>query len=610
MNANLAPAVRTANLLAAARWNAFRQTARLAFCALCGACLLGAAPNPSGENVKQPWPAKTDRPAILKQLQDISYAGFNRRLGPDYAAYHKDKKEEQFPEVFLAPVKQDKGGRHYEIGGPWTKKAGDFSSTQGQVLYVPENGNIPIDRVTILEWTNGTFSEAPEPPWHGGFRPEPTAKKWPSEAASGKPGMPIAAARGMGGWANCGLILFSSGFVATAGTVTAHGTDPVFQFPPHKLLTGVSITNRNEFAIVTLTDTETHHGQIAVLALESSGKKNGFAHEWADEHPWSLPNVAVFTDIKLLGYVDLPGIEFPTGVCAVGNHLTNRMNGRDGNAGLLREYDLSKQADRDVFMKGANSRFGSTAGYAVVIGKYENKAAFIDLQPLLQKVREMTFGDEASFQKTRDSGPGPKQWPYTFDADPSWKPVVVKVLDVPQPTAVLATLTGGEKARTFIASLDGKIGGYAVGGLATESPANPQEIVRLGEVTVGRNPTCLAYQKFSSDTFIACSRGDREIAWVHYTDKTAEVSKRLRDARLLDPVYLEVADTHGVETSLFTVADFQGKKILNYRWSQVKFATQGGAKFGMGPDGKDEFECGGIMEFPGWPFAISATNVN
>ncbi len=71
-----------------------------------------------------------------------------------------------------------------------------------------------------------------------------------------------------------------------------------------------------------------------------------------------------------------------------------------------------------------------------------------------------------------------------------------------------------------------------------------------------------------------------------------------------------MADTHGIETSLITVADFRGRKIVNYRFSRVVFATQGGAKFGLGPGGKDEFECGGILEFPGSPYGISATNVN
>ena len=75
-------------------------------------------------------------------------------------------------------------------------------------------------------------------------------------------------------------------------------------------------------------------------------------------------------------------------------------------------------------------------------------------------------------------------------------------------------------------------------------------------------------------------------------------------------MFVEVSDTHGIETSLLTAADFAGRKIVNYRYSRVTFATQGGAKFDMGPDGKDEFECGGVMELPGSPFSISATNVN
>ena len=207
------------------------------------------------------------------------------------------------------------------------------------------------------------------------------------------------------------------------------------------------------------------------------------------------------------------------------------MNGRDGNAGLLREYDLAKQADRDVFLKGSNAGYGSTAGFAVVASKYENKAAFLDLQPLFARVREAYFTTEANYQKTRDAGPGPNQWPPTFEGDPAWKPPVVTVVDVPQPTAVLASLYGGDgggkadNARAFIASLDGKVGVYSVGGLATDAPASPREVVRLGEVQVGRNPTCLTYQKYSHDTILACSRGDREIAWVKYAPQGAQVTK-------------------------------------------------------------------------------------
>lgn len=554
--------------------------------------------------------AEVDHEAVLRELRDFSLAGMDRRFGPDYAFYHPGGAEDKFPEIWMVPAKQGPGGRVWQVGGPWTLEAGDYSSTQGQVLYVPDPGHFPVDRVTILEWAHGCFAEAPLPPWHGGFRPEPAAAKWREAVPGGEVGMPIAMARGMGYWANNGLAIFASGLVAAAGTVTARGLEPTFRFPPHALLTGISIMNKSEFALVTLHDTAIRRGRVAVLALQVDGKKTGFVHEWQDDHAWSLPSVGLFTGLKLLGYVDLPEMEFPTAVCAVGNDLNNRMNGRDGNAGLLREYDLARQADRDVFCKGPNARYGSTAGFAVVIGKYENKAAFIDLQPLVQKVREMYFTTEENYQRTRASGLAPHQWPYAFDADPSWKPTVVKVVDVPRPTAVSASLAGGDRARAFIASEDGTVSVHAVGGLATTEPAAAREIVRVGAVQVGRNPTCLAYQKHAWDTIIAVSRGDREIAWIRHTDSETHVIRRLRDARLQDPVFAESADTHGIETPLVTVADFKGRKIVNYRYGVLVFATQGGAKFGMGPEGRDEFECGGVLEFPGSPFGISATNVN
>ena len=552
--------------------------------------------------------ATPDRPAILAELRDFTVAGMSKRLGPDFSAYHKQ--DEKLPQVYLVPPKQEAGGRQYQIGGPWVKDAGDYSSTQGQVLYVPDPGAFPVDRVTIIEWAHGCFTEAPLAPWHGGFRPEPASEKWKKAAKNFEVGTPIGEARGMGGWANNGVIFFSSGLVSTGGTVTARGLEPTFQFPPNKLPTAISLTNKSEFALVTVVDTDKNRGQVAVFSMQVNGKVTHFVHEWQDDQAWSLPSTGLFTGMKLLGYVDLPGIEFPTGVCAVGNREGGRMNGRDGNAGLLREYDLAKQADRDVFLKGSNAHYGSSAGFAVVTARYENKAAFIDLQPLFERVRQMYFTSEENFQKTRNAGPAANQWPFAFEADASWTPVVVKGIDVPQPTAVIASMSGGAKARAFIASMDGNVGVYTVGGLAGDEAASPEQISRVAQVRVGPNPTCLAYQKYSSDTIIAVSRGDREIAWIKCAKDDPQVIRRLRDERLIDPVFVEVSDTHGIETSLLTAADFRGRKILNYRYSRLVFATQGGARFGMGASGKDQFECGGILELPGSPFCISATNVN
>jgi len=576
------------------RWIATTLMAALTALVASGGCGAGEVASPAS-------------PA-LAEWRDHSLAGIDRRLGPDYDFYHKGQPAETFPQVYLAPRRQDKVGRPYQIGGPWAKDSGDYSSTQGQILYAPDAGAFGVDRVTIIEWAHGCFTESPMPPWWGGFRPEPLSEVW-KKAAGGEPGTPVAMARGMGSWANCGVILFSSGLVGVAGTCTARGDDPTFQFPPHKVPTALAVTNKNEFALVTVCDTKARKAQVAVLALTGSGKRTKFAHEWPDEYP-GLPNVAILTRMKLLGYVDLPGMTLATGITAVGDHEGGRVNAPSGHAGVLRVYDLSKQANRDVFGAGSNARYSSDAGLAVAISRSEGKAAFLDLQPLFATMREMYFTGESNFQKTRDLGPGDKQWPYTFDGHPAYKPPVVKVIDVPTPTAVIASMSGGEKARVLIASQDGTVGVYSPGGLATTAPARAEEIQRVGEVKVGRNPTCLAYQKYRRDTFVAVSRGDREIAWIQHTPQEVKIIRRLRDQRLIDPVFVEVSDTHGIQTSLLTVADFKGRKILNYRYSVLVFATQGGAKFGMGADGKDEFECGGILEFPGSPFCISAANVN
>jgi len=569
--------------------------------------LLSLIPAGMAETPPATMPApRTDKSAVLRELSDTSAAGMSRRLGPDYKSLHTTP--EDFPTIYVAPDKRFSGASgHYQYGTP-SSSGGDFSSTQGQILYVPNSGGIGCDRVTIIEWTNGVFTESPQPPWHGGsWRPDGMTGVW-SRVATGGLGQPIAAARGMGGWSNCGLVLTSSGFIGTSGTVTAAATSVAYQFPRNKLPLAISITNKNELALVTVVDTQTMQGQVAVLMLCSSSKGGQFVHEWPDDYP-GLPNVAMFTGMKMLGYVDLPGVTFPTSVCAVGNHLPGRLNGKDGNAGLLREWDLKKAGDRESFFKGNNADFSSSAGFAVIGAKYENKAVFLDLQPLFQRVREAYFTSDEEFAKTRKFGNG-KLWPPTFEFEPNWKPAVIKTVDVAQPSAVIASLAGGDQACALVASQDGTVTVFSVGGLSTNEAASADTITSVATFKVGRNPTCLTYQKGSRDGFIAACRGDREIDWIKANSSGGSVTRRLRDAHLLDPVAVEMADTHGIETSIISVTDFQGRKLINYRCSELRFVTNGGAKFGMGPAGKDEFECGGAMEFPGYPFALSATNVN
>jgi hypothetical protein len=81
----------------------------------------------------------------------------------------------------------------------------------------------------------------------------------------------------------------------------------------------------------------------------------------------------------------------------------------------------------------------------------------------------------------------------------------------------------------------------------------------------------------------------------------------IRDAARFDKCLQALVKRLGVEIAEL---DFKGRKIINYRIGPVVFATNGGAKYGCGPKGDEEVECGGFMAFPGNPIAVCGTNVN
>jgi hypothetical protein len=584
---------------------------------------------------------KLNKGAYLRAVSGSARA-IDQWLGPDWAYYHAQDShaaaakpaaksgpgldKDGFPTLYLAPSRLFRKGHNgagatYQIGDEPSDKAGDYSSTQGQVLYVPDKPADPgCDRVMILEEGNDIFTESPQVPWWGGGHPEPALARpgW-AEACGGHLGVALNINRTCAEWDNCGLIVFNSGLIGAAGTCTAGSCSPCLMLPRGKVPTAVSITNKNEFALVTVWDTETCKGQLAVIALGSvqpagSGGTTLFC-EWKENHP-CLPNSGAYGFMKLLGFVDL-GIAAPSDVVAVGNRTSEwiHINGKNS---LSKECDFSQQGMRDSFYAGENRNITSNAGFAVVASRAESKAVFVDLAPLFLYAREMYFTSADNYARTTRIGPGAKEWPYTFESEPRWRPRVVRTIDVPHPTAVSATLAG-PNVHAFIATLDGTLRLYKVGALGG-APANG-DIVECGEIKVGRNPTCIAFAKSHWNDkdphansllteLLVVSRGDREIAWVEIKGDSGDVYRRLRDSRLLDPVHAEVADNHGTCSYILSVTDFKGRKLLNYRWGPVIFHTNTMKSFGVGADGMAEFECAGIMELPGFPYRICASNVN
>ena len=565
--------------------------------------------------------------AYVREALDWTPAAIHLRLGPDFDFYNKGKTK-TVPTVYLPPEKKLKGARNgqsmdWTVGGVPAADSGDYSGTHAQLFYSPEkHGDPGVDRILVLEEGFTVFTYKPEKTWWGGTHPEPgvLTRAW-AQSAGGNIGAPIAMARGYGLWCNSAVMIFSTGLVGTAGTCTSQNTYPFFQFPPNKVPTAIAITTRNEFALITIWDTEKMKGQVAVLVLDSTQKDSLMGlYSWHEPKP-GLPNVGGFRSLKLLGYVDLPGMNAPSGICAYGTGWDQWLHSLDGKNVQPRELDTSNPKVRNTFSdkKEWNYHWISDAGFAAVISKQEDKVAFIDLQPLFAYVREMYFGSDENLKKTLDYGPGPKQWPFTFEVEPKQKPIVVAVQSTPAPTptAVLCSVRGHDPS-VLIGFQEGKLGIFKVGAKAADGPLNPAEIRCTGAVNVGRNPCCIAYNKNASwgkpetlnDTFIVVSRGDRSIQWVKVDNGHGEVIRTLTDSRLIDPVFCEMADTHGTESHVITVCDFKGRKVINYRFGPVIFHTNGGASYPMGPDGKDEFECGGFMEFPGNPYRVCGTNVN
>jgi len=599
-----------------------------------------------------PPPIPTDAAAIMAELSDVTLAGYNTRLGQNYTFYHPTP--ETFPDVYLRPlvpitgVTIDKRSAWSEgLGGPATVAAGDFSSTQGQLLYKSDataalvsppvspndNESIGIDCVHIYEWDHAIFTEAPINTGNGDSSPDSNVATCLA-VLNGKLdiGLPIGVARGPAGYANSGLILFSKGLIMTAGTVTAFSDWAALQLPANKKPTAIAITSRNEFAVVTVIDTDRMVGQVCFIALwggqdlQISAKSPGFPADWPVAHP-GLPNPAVFTGMKILGYVDLPFV-FPTGISAIGGPYNHNpiSNKTDGNAGSLEQYDLNVQADRDNFNTGGGGYAGNNSGYvsrtgaAVVIAKYENKACFLDLTALFMGLFNQYFTTQANYDATKYQNPGnpfysvynladTTQFPFGFDAKPAWTPTITKTVDVTNPTAVLMSNDG--LAMTTIASPDGTLSFFNADG--TPSTVTPS-------LKVGPNVTCLAYDKKGSG-FWAVSRGDRSLIRLSSWGKTpgwggsvantpVTVLLTIKDPRMVDPVHLEVSDTHSVEVPILTVADFGGRQILNYRYGPLLDQTGSGASYPMGATGADAFECAGVLAIKGAPFRFSGSNVN
>lgn len=526
----------------------------------------------------------------------------------------------------------------WQVGGPETPASpGDYFSNIGNALQVADSATSTgvTDYQSIAQRYN-TFVQRPQlaPVLYGGGTDDFHALELNARN-------PVAAARcyGRPGWCAESVIAYQNGLIATGfGSNTAQNLAKL-QLPANKVPTGVAITNSSEFALVTVWDTAALKGQIAVIALAGLGNgctvqepcEDNYWGEWQDAYP-GLPNLGNIAFMKLLGFVDLPeSMRAPTEIAATTGW--NPWEGLTGLYGKPYAYDvpLSVDANRQTFMgTGANVSAYPKGGVAIVLSKSEKRAAFVDLKPLIAYFNSMYFGSQGDFQRTADVGTADNQWPFPFSQLPeSVKPTVVKVVDLDsRPTAVKATLWGAN-LRGLIATEEGKLRLFDLGGYGNGSGANVGAIQQVGAVYTGPNPTSIAYFRANAGEMgsdinnqaIVLSRGDRAVRWVDLSadHNTGTVRKTtLTDSRLVDPVMVEDNQNHGTEARVLSIADYGGKTIHNYRYGPVIFWTNSGAcqppaGCGLGPNNlpvsQYPFEYGGPMPLAGRPFLVTSSNV-
>ena len=592
------------------------------------------APDPSDSLASKLYDAagKLNEALYHKIATGVDKATMELRLGPSFLDLSPGASDDR-PTLYRPPSYPRTSGyirtNPYELGGP-PKTDGDYWSESGQVGYIPTDPSDPgLDRIQVYAYYDRVFAISPRLDWASG-KPHPdlqTREPYYASFFGSLPKYPIAMARNYGMQCNEAIVLYQGGKLAVAGTQTSrNGSErpyPAFQFPAHKVPTGVAMTTANEFALVTIWDTATKKGQLAVFALE--GKYLPF-HTW----PYmGMPNQGSWSALKLLGYVDLP-MTMPSSVAAASNGWWSGPS-QTGNL-VLSQINLATENHRKNVYDGGWSGVVARGGYAIVASKFDNKVALVDLAPLFSYVRESYLSSASSFKSTMAArGTGDSNFPQAFSVKPSITPKVVWQSNISSPNAVLAGFRMDrwtkDYYKAYVASEDGTISIIDTTPLIRRASWERMGSLRIaGTFNVGRNPVSMCFTRrsdsnlpliprkadgtqyepdpFNNLIYIAV-RGDRKVVAAVTFEGKGAVYRTIKDKRMDDPVAVSTA----IRGPILSVTDFRGKKMISFRVGKINDARNK-KTYGAGADGNQPFEFAGEVPFNGYPFLINTTNVN
>jgi hypothetical protein len=438
---------------------------------------------------------------------------------------------------------------------------------------------------------------------------------------------PVATARGKGGGSVTGFLAFANGVVAVAGTgndpYTSEGFDyPQLRLPRGKVPTAMTVTQNNEFVLVTTWDPAARKGEVAVISVLGRQNAQERRYYWGLAGGW--PTVK---GIRLLGFVELP-FAAPLSIDATVDFAQGNTRGNSDNA----NDDLSRQEVRDRWrnnhLPGGNPwKRTARFGYALVASRAESKVAVLNLRPLLEYVRSMYLTTPERYRETTREA-----WPHTFERETSQKPRVVATWSVRQPTAVSVGAARGmfipprsaEKdplgsLRTaYVATMSGTVRLYDVSAIFQDLPAQPLPSGPYSLFKCGRNPVQIfrGYHSTAPDDLFIVSRGDRTITHANWDGTIRAV---LRDRRLKDPVgcfvSLDQAGFGGsgpgkaVYACVLSVLDFEGRLVHTYAVEDGRNASGEQLPLLDGQGRKVPFLHGFSNSLPGCPFMFTAEEV-
>lgn len=550
------------------------------------------------------------------------------RYGPRYNVYHPTP--ETFPTTAAAGTNSFYG--NFNIYNDDALK-NDWYAMGGQLLYYPDS---PSDK-GIARARNGSLYCSPNMPNYGqdlriAWVPDASnyyvanpdnavlQPSWVTASNGNVPAPPVAVARAKFINSVGGITVFSNGLVGATSTgndgnfTSGSGNTgkwPFVKLDDGKIPTAVCLTLNHEFALVTVWDVFGKKGQLAVIALSGSLPSAENRSFWL----YSVPNWHHNNDMKLLGYIDLP-VAAPTSIESTADIGVGNGRGFFDNVGI----NLDQQSERDKWLNwtGGSFKKSARAGYAIIASRSENKVVFVDLQPLFQYVRSMYFTTQDNVNSTKNVGYAANQWPHAFSHASQQMPRVVGTVTVNKPTAVAAGYARDGywvwnnnglsdevyRSTAYVTTMDGNLLLYNVGNLNTYATGAKTTPTLTKSVTIGKNPTSIAYGNQGSDVakdlMITC-RGDKVI---YHMRNDGALINTYKDSRLIDPVSVEINDNSRWchRMGFLSVMDFYGRQAVNYPLFEHK-VFEGNSSLEW------NFRFGHATPVPGMPFMFSVAEV-